>query len=496
MPRRILTFIAFAALTLLHGQPLDRAKVDSAVHKAMLDWGVPGAAVAIVRDDQVLLAQGYGVKELGKSAPVTANTLFAVGSTTKAFTTAAMAMLVDEGKMRWDDPVRKYIEFFHLSDPLADEMVTLRDLICHRTGVSRNDMLWYNSPWTSEEIIRKIAFLKPTKTFRSAWQYNNLMFLTAGFAVGKASGIPWQEFVAKRIFEPLGMTSTDASASIAEKAPDHASPHLRINGKTDVISWYTLDNIQPAGAINSNVLDLAKWVQFQLGDGTWHGKRLIAARNMTEMHTPQMVMRPEDWGRNYNPETHQMSYAMAWELQDYRGLHMISHGGAIDGFRANITLLPDQKTGIVVLSNLNQENMPEALRFTLVDIVLGLKDRDWDALLLDHFGEEAKQEAAEKKKFLDSRVPNTAPTHDLAAYGGEYIEPAYGTAAISIEEGKLAIQWSNFHQPLDHFHFDTFRVHDGRLEGVPVQFRLSANGDVSGMEFLGVQFEKRKSEHR
>ena len=496
MPRRIIAFFALAALLLLHGQPLDRAKVDAAVHKAMLDWGVPGAAVAIVRDDQVLLAQGYGVKELGKSEPITANTLFAMGSTTKAFTTAAMAMLVDEGKMNWDDPVHKYIEFFHLSDPLADEMVTLRDLICHRTGVSRNDMLWYNSPWSSEEIIRKIAFLKPAKPFRSAWQYNNLMFLTAGFAVGKASGTPWPDFVQQRIFEPLGMTSTDTSASIAEKAPDHASPHLRTDGKTNVISWYNLDTIQPAGAINSNVVDLAKWVQFQLGDGTWHGKRLISARNMAEMHTPQMAMRPEDWGRNYNPETHQMSYAMAWELQDYRGVHMISHGGAIDGFRANITLLPDQKTGIVVLSNLNQENMPEALRFTLVDIVLGLKERDWDSILLDHFGEEAKQEAAETKGLLDSRVPNTTPTHDLIAYGGEYIEPAYGTAVISLENGKLAIQWSNFHQPLDHFHFDTFRVHDGRLEGVPVQFRLAATGDVSGLEFLGVEFEKRKSEHR
>lgn len=496
MSRRVLAVFAFAALTLLHGQPLDRARIDAAVHKAMVDWGVPGAAVAIVRDDQVLLAEGYGVKELGKSAPVTANTLFAVGSTTKAFTTAAMAMLVDEGKMHWDDPVRKYVEFFHLSDPLADENVTLRDLICHRTGLSRNDMLWYNSPWTSEEIIRKIAFLKATKPFRSAWQYNNLMFLTAGFAVAQASGTTWEDFVRKRIFEPLGMISTDAGAAIAENAPDHASPHLRTDGKIGVIPWYHLDNIQPAGAIDSNVTDLAKWVQFQLGDGTWHGKRLISARNMTEMHTPQMAMRPEDWGRNYNPETHQMSYAMAWELQDYRGLHMISHGGAIDGFRANITLLPDQKTGIVVLSNLNQENMPESLRFTLIDIVLGLKERDWNGILLEHFGAETKRDAAETKKFLDSRVPNTMPTHELEAYRGEYVEPAYGTAMISVEDGKLAIQWSNFHQPLDHFHFDTFRVHNGRLDGVPVQFRLSADGAVNGMEFLGVEFEKRKSEHR
>jgi CubicO group peptidase (beta-lactamase class C family) len=322
------------------------------------------------------------------------------------------------------------------------------------------------------------------------------MFLTAGYAVGKASGTTWQDFVEKRIFEPIGMTSTDASVAVAEKAADHASPHLRTDGKTGVIPWYHLDNIQPAGGINSNVRDLARWVQFQLGDGTWRGKRLISARNMAEMHTPQMAMRPEDWGRNYNPETHLMSYAMAWELQDYRGLHMISHGGAIDGFRANITLLPDQKTGIVVLSNLNQENMPEALRFTLIDIAMDLKERDWDSILMEHFANEEKQEAAETKKFVDSRVPNTKPALELEAYAGEYVEPAYGTAVISLDSGRLMLRWSNFRQPLDHFHFDTFRVHDGRLEGVPVQFRLSANGGVSGMDFLGVKFEKRSSEHR
>ncbi len=190
-----------------------------------------------------------------------------------------------------------------------------------------------------------------------------------------------------------------------------------------------------------------------------------------------------------------MTYAMGWELQDYRGVHMISHGGAIDGFRANITLLPDQKTGIVVLSNLNQENMPEALRFSLIDIVLGLKERDWDAVLQEHFGNEDKQLAAEARKFVESRVPNTTPTHELEAYRGDYVEPAYGTAVITVENGRLAIVWSKFHETLEHFHFDTFRVRGGRLDGVPVQFRLAANGAVGGLQFLDVEFV-RKSEHR
>jgi CubicO group peptidase (beta-lactamase class C family) len=486
----------YALCTLLYAvlaqaQPLDRAKVDAAVQKAMHDWGVPGAAVAIVRGDGLLLVQGYGVKELGRPDPVSANTLFAIGSATKAFTTASMAMLVDEGKMNWDDPVRKYIEFFHLSDPLADQMVTLRDLVCHRTGLSRNDLLWYDSAWSSEEIIRKIAFIKPTRPFRSAWQYNNLMFLTAGYAVGRTAGTTWQDFVQKRIFDPLDMAASDCSTTVVEKSPDHASPHRKASEKTRVISWYNLDNIQPAGAINASVQDLSKWLSFQLSDGTIHGRRLISARNMTEMHTAQMVMRPEDWGREFNPETRQMSYGLAWMIHDYRGIHLVSHGGAIDGFRANITLLPDQKIGIVVLSNLDQENMPEALRYSLVDIVLGLPERDWDSILMEHFANETKEAAAASKKFLDSRVPNTKPSRELAAYTGEYTEPAYGTAVITVENAALAVAWNRFHQPLEHFHFDTFRVKGGRIEGSPIQFRLAANGSVDSMGFLGVEFKKK-----
>jgi len=215
------------------------------------------------------------------------------------------------------------------------------------------------------------------------------------------------------------------------------------------------------------------------------------------MHTPQMVMRPQDqdWGREFNPETRQMSYGLAWMIHDYRGIHLVSHGGAIDGFRANITLLPDQKIGIVVLSNLDQENMPEALRYSLIDIVLGLPERDWNSILMEHFANEAKQEATAAKKFLDSRVANTKPSRDLASYAGEYAEPAYGTAVITVENDALALAWSNFHQSLEHFHFDTFRVKGGRIGGSPVQFRLAANGSVDSMNFLGVEFN-RKSDHR
>ncbi|HLJ44926.1 MAG TPA: serine hydrolase [Bryobacteraceae bacterium] len=493
--RTVLLIAAGAALALASGQPLDRAKIDAAVQRSMKDWGVPGCAIAIVRGNDVLLTAGYGVKEAGKPDRVDPNTIFAIGSMTKAFTTAAMSILVDDGKMNWDDPVRKYIEFFHLEDPLADEMVTLRDLVCHRTGLARNDMLWYNSPLTSEEIIRRIAYLKPTRPFRSAWQYNNLMFLTAGYAVSKTAGTTWQSFVQTRIFDPLGMKTADFTTDVVQHSSDHASPHRKTNGKTEAIAWRNLDNIAPAGSINASVVELANWARLQLNKGEFEGKHLISARNMAEMHTPQMAMRPEDWGREWNPETHQISYGMGWELHDYRGLHLVSHGGAIDGFRGNITLLPDQKLGIVVLSNLDQENMPEALRFSLIDAVLGLAPRDWDSTLIEHFRMETDRAAEATKKRLAARHLDTKPSRELDAYAGEYFDPGYGTATVSLAEGALHIAWSNFKEPLEHFQFDTFDVKAGSLRASPVQFQLGPNGEVRTMNFLGVDFAKR-SNHR
>ena len=318
-------------------------KIDGIVEKSRTAWSVPGVAVAIVKDDQVVLLKGYGTKESGKTGSVTADTRFAIGSATKAFTTAAMAMLADDGKLDWDDPVRKHVESFHLADPLADGLVTLRDLICHRTGLARHDELWYNSPWSREEIIRRISAVPIDKPFRSAWQYQNMMFLVAGMASAHASGASWDELIRQRIFNPLSMTNSDTSASVAEKAADRAMPHTKsVEGKVSAIKWRNIDDIGPAGSINSSARDMAAWVRFQLNRGVVAGKHLISEKNFSEMQTPQMAMRPEDAGRNWNPLAVQHSYALGWFLGEYRGYRLVNHGGAIDGFRTNVTLVPSR----------------------------------------------------------------------------------------------------------------------------------------------------------
>ncbi len=487
-------------------QPLDAKVVDALVEEAMKAWKVPGAAIAIIKDDKVVYLKGFGVRERGKSEPVTPDTLFAIASTSKAFTTTAMAMLVDDGKMSWDDPVRKHIEFFRLADPLAEANVTLRDLVCHRTGLSRNDLLWYNSPWNREEILHKIGHVRLTQPYRSMFQYQNIMYLAAGYAVGTASKSSWEAFVQKRIFDPLGMTGANFSTLVAEKAADHARPHRKLkDGKIETLaSWRNVDHIAPAGSINAGVRDLSKWVRFQLGDGTFEGKRLLSAAQLAELQSPQMVI-PMDgptgvpsFSKAMNPETNLMCYGLGWVIQDYRGQLLVAHGGSLDGFRAQVALVPKAKLGIAILSNLGRTQMPEALRNNLVDHLLNLEKKDWNA----HYLEQAKKLEDEQRQKEDEREAkrhkDTKPSRELAAYAGTYAEPAYDKVKISVEGGALVLRWSKFQVRLEHFHFDTFRVaadqvpEDSPLHKVQIVFGLGSDGEVTRLRFLEQELVREK----
>ncbi len=474
-------------------QTIETASVDRIVEEALKTWQVPGASLAIVQNDKVVHLKGYGVKEKGGNAPVTPDTLFAIGSTSKAFTTTAMAMLVDEGKINWDDPVRKHIEFFRLSDPLASEQVTLRDIITHRTGLSRHDLFWYRSPWSREEVIRRIGSVKLTRPFRSTWQYQNIMYVTAGQVVGVASKSSWEEFVEKRIFDPLGMTGANFSATVAEKAADRASPHVKeSDGSVKVIPWFNLDNAGPAGSINAGARDISRWVRFQLGNGTFEGKRLVTAANMAEMHTPQMVL-PVD--RAAYPHTNMMSYGMAWFIQDYHGHHMIAHTGGIDGFRARVVLLPKQNLGIVILTNssvgTSSASMHVAVTNSIVDLLLGLPKTDWNA----RYGEQVKnietQTASFEQRREARRQKETRPSRELASYAGTYEDAAYGKVNVSVEGGALVVEWSSFKAKLEHYHYDTFLAKDqSPLGGETVVFNLGAGGEVEQVSLLGTEFKR------
>jgi CubicO group peptidase (beta-lactamase class C family) len=475
--------------------PFDAKAVDALVVEARKAFDVPGVAVAIVRNGEVIYLKGFGEKELGKKDPVTPDTLFPLASCTKAFTTAAMAILVDDRKMDWDDPVRKHVDFFHLSDPTADADVRMRDLVCHRTGLAGHDLLWYRVPWKPEDAIRRIAHVKLDKPFRTAFQYQSTMFTAAGYGVGTASGGTWKDFVQNRLLNPLEMKATVFTTPDAEKA-DHALPHMKsAQGEVKTIPIYQMTNPDPACSLHSSARDLANWVRFQLGDGMWKGERIVAAKNLAETHTPQIAIRLEGAAKMMNPETHLISYGMGWVIQDYRGYGLVSHAGAIDGYRVHLTLVPEAKIGIVILSNLHQTRMNLPLSNSIVDLLLGLPKNDWNGHFLDLVKKDEADAKERARQLQAKRHLDTKPSRELGEFTGTFEDAAYGSSSIKLEAGKLVWRWNSFTCPLEHFHYDTFTAKNDVLGDPQIVFTLNANGEVATIQIggiVGAEFKKVK----
>jgi CubicO group peptidase (beta-lactamase class C family) len=484
--RRFLCLL-FVALPVFGQQPFDKLAADT-----MTTWRLPGMAVAIVQNDRVIYAKGFGVKEFGKNDTVTADTLFQIGSTTKAFTTTAMAMLVDEKKIDWDDPVRKHLDYFHLADPCADSLVVLRDIVSHRSGLSRHDELWDNSPWSRDEILHRIASVKLTKPIRTTYQYNNIMFMAAGDVVASASKMPWDDFVRARIFQPLGMTHT-RTAFADWATSDHATGHRYAHETITLQPALDDSNIGPAGAIKSSARDMAQWLRFQLADGVIDGKRLVSEDALNETKTPQMALRIDKETRETNPFIHVHSYAMGWVVQDYRGEYMISHGGAINGFRTQVALLPDRHAGVIVMTNMGRGFSIIALRNAILDALMqATPSRDWNAVYLGVEKHAVENEEKAKKEREARRVANTKPSRDLASYAGTYHDDAYGDATVELENGALVLRWSRISIPLAHYHFDTFSaISEADDVDEQVQFQLGPDGKVTSMTVFGEEFVKK-----
>ena len=477
----ILAFLVFT--TPSFAEPLDGAAVDAVVKKALDTWRVPGVAVAIVRDGEVIYLKGFGVRAWNADDPVTPDTLFPIGSCTKAFTTTAMAILVDEGKMGWDDHVRKHLSYFHLSDPLADHDVRLRDLVCHRIGLASNDLLWYRAPWSMEEQVRRAGLLPLAQPFRTRFQYQSTMFTAAGLAVASAAKQPWQDFVQKRLFDPLGMTHSCFTSTAAAKVADRAVGHrLNRRGRPVIVDYYPMPIPNPAGSIHSTARDLSKWLIFQLGDGRVGDKRIVSAANLAETHSPQMVIRLEGIDRDLQPDTDLMNYGMGWVLQDYRGVGLCSHAGAIDGFRVHFTQVPEKRIGIVLLANLQYTRMNLALSNSLVDLLLGLPKKDWNAICQRAVLKAATLAADKAREREARRKPDAAPSLPLTAYAGVYENPAYGAARVTMEKGALVWTWNQFHATLDHYQADEFTAPLQIIGSPQITFTLNAEGGVSAMK--------------
>jgi len=484
-PRRfcLITFLllVMVAFQPARGQDAPLNGFDDYVNKALRDWEVPGLAIAIIKDDRIVLAKGYGIRKLGDPAPVNERTLFAIGSSSKAFTAASVAMLVDEGKLKWDDPVTKYLPGLELYDPYVTRELKVSDLLSHRSGLERGDFLWYGSEYDRDEILRRTRYLKPTWSLRSTFGYQNLMFLAAGQLVARVNGKSWDEFIRQRIFLPLGMAASNTSIKDLKNSDNVASPHAKIEDKIEVIPWRNIDNIAPAGSINSNVVDMAQWVRLQLGQGEYQKQRLLSSGTAKEMQTSQTVIRAEPPFSLLYPEAHFLNYGLGWFLHDYRGRKVVEHGGAIDGMRAQVAMLPEEKLGLVILTNMHGSTLPLALMNRIFDAYLAAPPRDWSADMLKTIKAFEEQGKAAQKKAEADRVKDTRHSLAVGEYAGTYKNDLYGEVKVTHENGKLGVRFGPaFNSGLEHWHYDTFRAKfvAAGVSYAYITFALNAQGKI------------------
>lgn len=470
-------------------QPRELRGLDRYVERALATWQVPGLAIAVVKDDSVVYARGFGVREAGKAAPVDANTVFAVASTTKAFTAALIGMLVDEGKVRWDDPVAIHYPGFRLKDPYVTYELTLRDLLSHRSGLPRGDRLWYLSPFDRAEVIRRLRFLEPATGFRSAYGYQNIMFLTAGQVAEAVTGESWDAALRRRLFEPLGMSSTSTSVSALRGYPNQAVPHDRFDSTVVPIRWPNYDNLAGAGSMNSSVADMAQWIRLQLGHGEIRGRRLISDSVIREMHTPQTIVRPTREAQEMFPETHFVAYGLGWSLRDYRGRKLIGHGGVLDGMRTEVLMAPEERLGVVVMANLEGTNLPNAIAYRVIDSYLGRPVRDWSAVYRAAYERARLRADSAEQKVQAERVANTQPRLPLRAYEGTYTDSLYGLVEVREQDNRLVFQMGpHFVGDADHWHFETFRIvwRDRELGRQFATFHIDTRGRISELRLEGI----------
>jgi CubicO group peptidase (beta-lactamase class C family) len=460
--------------------------LDGFVIQAMKDWKVPGLAVVIVQDGKIIWSKGYGFRDVKNQLLVTPKTLFAIGSITKSFTVASLARLVDEGKLDWDKPVREYMPSFTMYDEVASGHMTPRDMVTHRSGLPRHDALWYNSELTRAQMVERLRYLELSKDFRSTYQYNNLMFVTAGYLASQVSGMPWEELVRQRILAPLGMRSSNFAVADSQKSPDFALPYkvAREGSSEEVkqVPFRVIDAIGPVGSINSTAEDMAQYLLMYLNKGKHDETQVLSESNVTQMATPQIVIP----GTLRYTELGHVSYGMAFAITSYRGHKMVSHGGAIDGFTALLSFLPQDNLGVVVLTNLSSDrnSLNNIIAYNVYDRLLGLDQVPWNQRLLEDMHKSDQSEAEAKQKGFTTQRKGTHPTHDLKEYVGDYEHPGYGIVRIGMEKDELTLTYNRLSSVLRHFHYDTFETPPDPLnpiEKTRVNFLTSDAGDIGSL---------------
>lgn len=440
--------------------------VDDTINKILKDWNVPGFAVGIVIKDKLVFAKGYGYRDLENKLPMTANTLFQIASNSKLFTATAIGFLVEEGKLDWDKPIKNYIPHIEFFNDELNANVTIRDMLSHRTGISRHDAIWYKSDFTRQQLFDKLKYLEPIIPLRQGYLYNNLMYAASGQIVEQLSGKTWEQFVTDNIFTPLNMTNSMFVVEEMRKQADFATPYYEKRDTNTLLQYpfYTKQQgIGPAGSIISNINDLSHWLIAQMHGGSYLGKQVIPSSIIKETLQPASLTAsvPTKYFENLNS-----IYGMGRSTSSYKGHYLTQHGGAIGGIYSNIYFMPTDSIGVIVFTNgAHARQILGIISNTIYDKLLGLEETPWnDRALKDYLKNKATDKEARKKPDTD-RVLNTKPSHPIADYVGKYEDAAYGIMDIQALNGELQFTFNNTTLPLQHYHYDRFASPDDEIEG-------------------------------
>lgn len=468
----------------------DLKKLDAYYAKALKDWGVPGMSIAIVKDGKVVFSKGYGTKEVGKNETPDGNTLYAIASNSKAFTSAAIGKLVDDGKMSWNDPVVKHIPWFQLPDESMSRMATVRDILSHRAGLGTfsGDLIWYRSTLSDEDIIRRVKHLPTAYGFRSGYGYSNVMFITAGEIIERVSGASWREYITNQLLQPLGMTRTIVGTRDLAAKGNSATPHSLLNDQHKPMPWEDWETVAATGGILSSVNDMAKWMLFNLNHGTWEDDTLLSAESHNLIWTPHNNFVVDHTRKD--AVGHFSGYGLGWGISDYHGRFRAGHTGGYPGMVSAVALIPGEKLGVVILTNGMKPIFSALVNYTL-DAFLKATPRDWSKENLERY-RNFQQRDTRIQDRINNRIPDTKPTLAQRECIGKYTTPAYGNITVTDENGKLKIRFE--HTPdltatLSHWHHDTWKMEWDHPEVIAwfsfgtVKFETDNNGKVTGLSF-------------
>lgn len=500
----------------------DWRSLEETIRREMVVWGVPGLAIAVVEADRVLFLRAFGVREAGKPAPFEPDTVMPIGSTTKAMTATLVGMLVDEGKLEWDDPVTRHLPWFQLSDPWVTRAVTLRDLIAHRVGLG-GALLPALTAFDRDEVLRRFRFLEPYAPFRARYDYSNVMVTAAGQVVAASTGTTWERALKERLLDPAAMTGAqlrvdelwdpaDVAPCFCCDLPDRpvglerargganlAMPHLAAEDGSRVIPYRRYASVGPAGGeLAASIRDLARWARLVAGGGTLDGRRFLRPETFNEMHTAQMPM-PDAARPPYlldEPDVHVMAYGLGWQLNDYRGRAVSMHTGNVYGFMAAVAVLRGEGIGVAVLANSDRTGLVPALVYTVFDSYLGGPGRDWSRRVRERYRKDEADDRAEEERLRAGRKAGTRPPLALADYAGRYADRAYGDVSLTVEDDGLVLRFPGAQvADLDHWHHDLFRLSLRGPMAYPrfVRFEIDPGGEVARMNVEGVaRFERRR----